>query len=30
MEIDMPTLIILGVGLVTLLILLTIVRAGRK
>lgn len=30
MAVDIPTLLILGVGLMTLLILLTIVRAGRK
>lgn len=30
MTVDMPTLLILGVGFITLWILLTIVRAGRK
>lgn len=30
MAVDIPTLLILGVGFITLLILLTIVRAGRK
>ena len=30
MALDMPTLFILGVGLITLLILLKILRAGRE
>ena len=30
MQLDVPALVILGVGLITLFVLLTIVRAGRK